>query len=284
MNYALLDSTYPQFLELLHRRYISPCYSSSKCKGHRSTSAHIELNLRQVQAVIEDMHDEQRTNMAGVTQDKDQGWKMIQDDSLRINLNPDESLDHTAKSRMEQRNHAGVYGHSLNDPTKLLSPKMLNRIQNETRSYAVKISNSYGHSCRTNCRCACHRRRHVRSPRIFEKIFGSLFVGYVGLPVVSSTCDVTSCMLSSPSLWFDYYFPAWFLKQKLHCLIKHRRNLGPEQSLRVTRIVSYASDIILCTLHGDVENMRLILSSGSGSPFDTDGRYPILHVRCFLNT
>ena len=227
--------------------------------------------------MIEDMHDEHRIHLVGGTQTGDQGHRRIQDDYHQIH--PEGSLNHSTTSRIEQRKTAHQYGHSLNDPAYSLCPEMLDYMQNDKRSYTLKISNHYGLTCPINCRCACHRQRHVRSPRMLERLFGSLFIGYVGLPVVSSSCDLKDCSLSSPSLWIDYYFPAWFFRQRLHCIIKYMRSLGPEQSLRVRRTIPHASNIVISAVRGDVENMKLLLKSGSGSPFDTVGRYPILHVR-----
>lgn len=144
----------------------------------------------------------------------------------------------------------------------------------------VKFTASYSITCTFDCGCACHRPKHLKSPPYLHTILGSLFVGYVGLPVVSSRCDVFECNNNtSAALWVDYFFPTWFLSRKIHFSLTYRSNSGPEQSLRVSRIVTSTSQIIQFAMQGDAQGIKAILENGQGSPYDTDGINTPLIVR-----
>ena len=144
----------------------------------------------------------------------------------------------------------------------------------------VKFTASYNKTCTFDCGCSCHRPKHLKSPPYLQTMLGSIFVGYVGLPIVSPKCDVFGCNHNiSVGLWVDYYFPAWFLERKIRFSLTNRLNSGPEQSLRVSRIVPSNSDIIKFAMQGDVQHMKDLLIHGQGSPHDTDGTNTPLIVR-----
>ena len=96
--------------------------------------------------------------------------------------------------------------------------------------------------------------------------------------MLSPQCNTKCDRLNAPIVHLDYYFPTWFLHRKLHFELRHRRNLGPEQLLRVTRVVSGTSDIFRWALQGNAEGVKSVLRDGRGSPFDTEGSQTALHV------
>ena len=148
---------------------------------------------------------------------------------------------------------------------------------------AVKFSTYYQEPSTYDCRCSCHRPHRFRSPQFLDQLLGSFFLGYVGLPMISVSCDTFECNHQpSPTLWIDYYFPGWFLDWRVHFLIRNRRGFGPEQSLRVTRVVAPTADPIKAAMQGDVERMRSLLRDGHASPYDTDGINSPLIVRKHL--
>ena len=148
---------------------------------------------------------------------------------------------------------------------------------------AVKFSTSYREPSTFDCRCSCHRPHRFRSPQILDTLLGSFFLGYVGLPTISVSCDTFECNHQpSPALWIDYYFPGWFLDRRVHLLMRNRRGFGPEQSLRVTRVVESAAHSIKAAMQGDVQRMRSLLRDGQASPYDTDGISSPLIVRKHL--
>lgn len=137
---------------------------------------------------------------------------------------------------------------------------------------AVKFSTSYREPTTFDCRCSCHRLHRFKSPQFLVQLLGSFFLGYVGLPMISASCDTFKCNHQpSPTLWIDYYFPGWFLEWRVYLLMRNRRGFGPEQLLRVTRVVSSGSDPLKAAMQGDVQRMRVLLRDGNASPYDTDG-------------
>jgi hypothetical protein len=55
----------------------------------------------------------------------------------------------------------------------------------------VRVVASHRLPCRSYCRCACHAKRKLKLtvPGIVEGVFGRIFVGYCGLPLLTQPCD-----------------------------------------------------------------------------------------------
>ena len=148
----------------------------------------------------------------------------------------------------------------------------------------LKFSTSYEKAPTFDCRCNCHRHYRSGNPRVFQKAIGQIFLGYTGLPIITPSCSMSDCdHHCDPTLWIDYYFPAWFLNWKLHAEIRIRQNSGPEFSLRVSRVVPSSAEIIRSALQGDTARVKSILRGRVGSPFDTDGINTPLIVRNLMS-
>jgi hypothetical protein len=133
----------------------------------------------------------------------------------------------------------------------------------------IRTSNYWGMPCRTGCCCACHKRHQVQTPRILDHLIGTLFLGYSGLPIVTPSCDESSCRQRSiPSTQMTYYFPRWFLQRAISLAVMLLPNDGPVASLRVQRAVSGSSKIFDYANVGDVDGMKRLFSSGLASPHD----------------
>lgn len=162
------------------------------------------------------------------------------------------------------------------------------QLGDSTALNTVRFRTSYYETCTIDCGCSCHRPKHLKSPSYLHSVLGSIFVGYVGLPIFSSKCDVFDCNHNTgAALWVDYYFPVWFLNRKIHFSLTNRHNSGPEQTLRVTRIVHATSEIMKFAMQNDIQRMKDLLFHGRGSPYDTDGTNTPLIVRVsppFLGT
>jgi len=146
----------------------------------------------------------------------------------------------------------------------------------------IRTSNYWGTPCRAGCCCACHKRHQVQTPRILENLIGTLFLGYSGLPMVTPSCDESSCRQRLiPSTQITYYFPRWFLQRAISLAIMLLPNDGPVASLRVQRAVSGSSKLFDYANIGDVESMKRLFSSGLASPHDVrfDSGTSALQVR-----
>ena len=68
--------------------------------------------------------------------------------------------------------------------------------------------------CNGSCTCVCHYPSRLQSPRFLDRFFGSLFIGYVGLPVWTRTCDQNGCFNQySRTLQISYAFPQRLLSR-----------------------------------------------------------------------
>ncbi|KAF4467165.1 hypothetical protein FALBO_5948 [Fusarium albosuccineum] len=92
----------------------------------------------------------------------------------------------------------------------------------------------------------CHgppaSHRFWKFPRILDAVFGSLFVGYAGYPMSSSSCNLKECSNGRYiRLRFTYGFPLWFLNYavnvfleasaaKFTCALRARRRIEFENS------------------------------------------------------
>lgn len=151
----------------------------------------------------------------------------------------------------------------------------------------LRFSTSYQEPCELGCGCRCHNRQRWRNPSMLDKLIGTIFLGYVGLPIMSAKCDVHRCVQQRGTLVsFSYYFPAWFWMRILHIHIRHRQNLGLEQLLRVSRHVSAYSEILTYAANGNVEGVKSVLIDGRGSPFDVclGSNRSALHVRYIIHS
>ena len=137
-------------------------------------------------------------------------------------------------------------------------------------------------ACKPWCSCACHAESRIRSPQLFDRILGSLFVGYSGLPVLSRKCDQQSCHLrAQPMSYVTYFFPRWFLARVVSFVLTTTPLAGPVASLKVQRTVPGHADIFTYAKLGDVGKMKHLFENGLASPHDVHAESGVtaLHVR-----
>ena len=107
--------------------------------------------------------------------------------------------------------------------------------------------------------------------RSMNRFLGSLFVGYVGLPFVTSKCDDHRCRQRAYlTTLTTYVFPTWLLARAFSIAFRFLPCLGPELLIRVTPVVLNNSVLINFAYSGDVDGVKKILSRDMGSPFDMD--------------
>ena len=144
-----------------------------------------------------------------------------------------------------------------------------------------------------HCLCNCHRhgRSTKRTPKILNRFFGILFIGYLGIPYINEPCDDADCAQRSKSdIRLVYHFPAWLLARAFILLFKSSPARGPELNIHMPRIISNSSRIFSYAVQGDIDGIRNILNQGLGSPMDVDimsGQTPLMVLfpsrRCSLS-
>ncbi|MCJ1356894.1 MAG: hypothetical protein MMC33_006890 [Icmadophila ericetorum] len=111
-----------------------------------------------------------------------------------------------------------------------------------------------------------------------KSIRRSLFVGYVGLPILSPSCDRRGCIEN-----FEFFlnthcvFPHWFVKRAISILLSRSIDTPPALNLRVytvSRLNSLVSDY---ASRGNIDNIRILFKYRQASPFDVNrwGQTPL---------
>ena len=132
--------------------------------------------------------------------------------------------------------------------------------------------------CTTSCFCSCHQRQTFRSSALVERIFGSLFVGYIGVPSLFQRCNDRNCSSQSPkAAKLNYSFPRWFWHRAILIGVSYTSCDGPEFLLRVPRLRSRYSEWFGLACSGDVRLMQKKLESGQASGKRFGSKYMITY-------
>ncbi|KAK8059217.1 TPR Domain containing protein [Apiospora saccharicola] len=124
-------------------------------------------------------------------------------------------------------------------------------------------------TCRTDCPCSCHAERSSSSPPIFNTLLGRLFVGYVGLPILSPKCNDEECRGSrSSQVSMEYWFPfsMWSTIVRLH--MGYRPDFGPSLHIETLRRVPDSAQSVSFALDGNIEGLKYLFRNGLASPRD----------------
>lgn len=151
------------------------------------------------------------------------------------------------------------------------------------RSEGVRVRlNQYRSNCHSGCRCICHVSQKAATPGFMDRVLGQLFVGYSGLPILSSKCDKENCSKSqNAQVSVEYWFPLGFCwSQIVRLQLGYQASIGPQMSLSTLRRVPDSAPCVTFALNGDIEGLKELFARGLASPRDvsTTRGYSILRV------
>ena len=133
------------------------------------------------------------------------------------------------------------------------------------------MNTSIATSSMTICQCCCHYKYFNRSPRVVDRIFGTLFTVYSGVSNAAPRCNVSSCAQSCAgpdiALSLTFLFPSWLLSWGISLKIT-QATAGFNQNFRVIQYMEHSSPMFRCAYEGDVAQMKALLKGRLGSPFD----------------
>ena len=139
--------------------------------------------------------------------------------------------------------------------------------------------------CVLSCTCLCHQWQEFKSPKLFERLMGSLLLGYTGVPLVTRKCTKKSCKFKATyALKLRYQFPLWMLTH-IVTVAAYSRYGKPTAGLSVTRIRPHSSQVFALAESGNVAGLKYVFDHGLASPWDVSaqtGDQP-LHVRCHVS-
>jgi hypothetical protein len=147
----------------------------------------------------------------------------------------------------------------------------------------VRVS-QYPSSCRPGCPCACHSQRRSNTPTFMNRVLGQMFVGYVGLPLLSPKCDNAACEKSQvPTVSVEYWFPLGFCwSQIVRLQVGYRPNVGPQFNLTTLRSVPDTAQCVDYALNGNIEGLKDLFKRGLASPWDVSNTRGYTMVRVGL--
>ena len=125
-----------------------------------------------------------------------------------------------------------------NEPPEVITMPTQSSSENTMRLSNAPVLLSTGRSgaCSLSCRCACHRRRSLRSPQCLRHVLGSLFVGYEVSPWFAVPCSDPICQVNKLRFSYTYAFPRWLLSRVVQVFITYNHASGPESILRIMRV------------------------------------------------
>ncbi|KAI9780713.1 MAG: hypothetical protein M1816_002762 [Peltula sp. TS41687] len=128
----------------------------------------------------------------------------------------------------------------------------------------------YSTTCRAGCACACHVQKKSATPTLINRVLGQLFIGYAGLPLLSSKCNMASCEKSQgPRVSVEYWFPLGvFWSQIIQLQVGFQSNIGPQFQLRTFRRVPDSAQCVNFALDGNIEGLIDLFKRGLASPRD----------------
>ena len=139
----------------------------------------------------------------------------------------------------------------------------------------MELPTSNALQCFEDCKCRCHYRTVIRSPRGLSNYLGDLFVGYSSLPWCFSSlvdCNEQTCRRSKRlASQLRYFFPPWFMRAVASFNMSFSL-CGLPLNIRIqTRTtIPYDSPIFICIQEGDIDGMKNLLLTEMASLSDID--------------
>lgn len=193
----------------------------------------VQCSLKELRVGNDRVHE----MVAGMMRPPETPQENTQAAGLELQKPPSASMIHMASTTMARKTHI------LSQFGLCLSPRL---------------------GCEISCRCVCHKKNYWKSPLSFNRLLGSLLIGYDPLP---TACDYSQCTRKARSMTVvSYTFPRWCIDRILSITVQ---NPGADVRFRVLRVRPNESEIFSAVECHDTDKVRELL---------TDGRATILDV------
>ena len=147
--------------------------------------------------------------------------------------------------------------------------------------WPTTVALRFSESRRKDCKCSCHRQTHVRSPSFLDHLFGSFFIGYIGIPGFSTKCTFKRpcCQGAETNGSIAYVFPFWLVALVIMAKVEHSQRNGPQMLLRCYRVRPIQSVPFQAALQSQWGQLDMLVRTGKASPRDiSEQGYSFLHV------
>ena len=239
----------------------------------RQSSSRIELELQGVRTAIEDL---EATSLE---------QRVLLDRTISQAANQGAILDalYDKLQRFPGLTTSLVDGRSITAPpsTPFLPFPYGNAVPEQDPYWSTSVALHLAQPHPGSCKCSCHRQKRIRSPPLLKRIFGALFVGYVGLPTFSATCGFRNSCCKHVDLKGSviYMFPAWFTALIVIAKVQYLQNHGPQMLIRCQRVLPNSSPIFQATAMAKWGLVESLIKGGKASILDvTDQGISVLSV------
>ena len=184
-------------------------------------------------------------------------------------------LENIANTATEHRNllqveasHAQQTRSLANPPTNSSRPALSQSVFG-VRARVVNgfVANYQRSFCSPRCTCRCHTPGSFRTPRLFNKILGSLFFGYSGYPFAFTKCIDENCQAGF-SARVTYTFPLGLLCKMIDICVAVSKVQNPFLNITVRAILPMSADVIRLTRLNDRAGLEKLFSSRGARPND----------------
>lgn len=125
----------------------------------------------------------------------------------------------------------------------------------------------------TSCLCHCHRRgSHLRSPKMLDRLLGTLFASYVGRPRGMNACLEGCHHQGGSRLRITHFFPHWFFMGKFTAVVSRNLHECLHTSVMISRQISPKSSVFQLCRAGDLEGLKDLFTRELASPFDVSAQ------------
>ncbi len=136
--------------------------------------------------------------------------------------------------------------------------------------------------CDRFCLCQCHKVTSIATPNPLGKVIGRLFIGYIGLPVLSHrTCNRITCRRESSQMKIRiaYLFPIWFAL-RLIALTITQASTTFMWTLSFPIVTQSNAPILVFSSLGSVEKIQALLATKAAvlNSIDSTANKSPLHV------
>ena len=144
------------------------------------------------------------------------------------------------------------------------------------------------YQCDRFCICQCHKVTNIATPNPLGKVIGRLFIGYVGVPLLSHrTCNHVSCRRgrSQMRIRIAYLFPLWFAL-RLIALTITKASTTFMWMLSFPVVTQTSCPMLVLTSLGSIEKVQGLLATDAVvlNAIDIIASKSPLHVGTAINT
>ncbi|MCJ1456869.1 hypothetical protein MMC28_007235 [Mycoblastus sanguinarius] len=227
-----------------------------------SNSAQIQLNMEEnLQSSLVRHRDDLTEFLTHVYQQVDQRIGNVEE-LLKVQA---------AQMQASQLNQLGnSYGgrSSYSKPLPPARKKTQHQESKSTEGVGMRVT-QHG-VCRPGCPCRCHVQTRSSTWGLVDRVFGQMFVGYAGLPLVNAKCDTNSCEKNqSACVSVEYWFPLGFVWSKiLRLQLTYQPHIGPQFELSTLRRVPDSAQCVNFALNGNIDGLKDLFKKGLASPRD----------------